>query len=150
MKRAELQGTRPRHTGFTLVEVMVALAIVAFSLTAVAASVGQMIDTSNTMRERTYASWIAQNKITELRLANVVPEVSTSSGEVDFANVTWAWRAVVSETGVEDLFRVDVSVTYPGSDASIRTVTGFIGEPVPPGQANRAWSLGPDSVGVRE
>ena len=139
-----------RPAGFTLVEVMVALAIVAFSLTAVAASLGQMIDTANTMRERTYASWIAQNKIAELRLANVVPEVSSSSGETDFANATWAWRTVISETGVENLFRVDVSVSYPGSDEPIRTVSGFIGEPVPPGQANLAWSVESDFPGVRQ
>lgn len=125
--------------GFTLVEVMVALAIISLSLTAVAAKMGRMIDTSNSMRERTYASWIAQNKITELRLANVIPKVASTNGEIDFANTTWHWRAVISETGFENLFRVDVSVSYPDSDDSIRTVTGFIGEPVIPGQSNLAW-----------
>ena len=69
-----------KENGFTLVEVMVALTIVALSLTAIAASMNQMIDAANSMRERTYASWIAQNKITELRLANVTPEVSSTSG----------------------------------------------------------------------
>ena len=72
-----------RCKGFTLIEVMVALSIVALSLTAVAASMVQMIDAANTMRDRTYASWIAQNKITEIRLAADAPEVSASSGEVD-------------------------------------------------------------------
>ena len=83
-----------------MIEVMVALTIVAFSLTAVAASMNQMIDAANVMRERTYASWIAQNKIAEMRLANTVPEVNTTSGDVDYANATWSWRAVVSETGI--------------------------------------------------
>lgn len=126
--------------GFTLVEVMVALTIVAFSLTAIAASMNQMIDAANAMRERTYASWIAQNKITELRLANVVPEVSTTSGEVEFANSEWSWEAVVSETGVENFYRVEVSISHAGSDYTVRTVTGFIGEPLPIGSANRIWS----------
>ena len=85
-----------RCKGFTLIEVMVALSIVALSLTAVAASMVQMIDAAKTMRDRTYASWIAQNKITEIRLAADAPEVSASSGEVDYANTTWEWRAVVS------------------------------------------------------
>ena len=73
---------RPRRSrAFTLVEVMVALAIIALSLTAIASKMSRMIDTSNSMRERTYASWIAQNKITEMRLANVIPEVTTTSGD---------------------------------------------------------------------
>lgn len=141
---------RRRSQAFTLVEVMVALAIIALSLTAVAAKMGRMIDTSNSMRERTYASWIAQNKITELRLANVIPEVTATSGEVDYANKTWGWRAVVSESGIENLYRVDVSISYAGSDDVIRTVTGFIGEPVPPGQSNRSWNRGSENSGARE
>ncbi len=139
-----------RNRGFTLIEVMVALAIVAFSLTAVAASMGQMIDTANAMRERTYASWIAQNEIAEMRLANVIPEVTTTSGEVDYAGTEWAWRAVVSETGVENLFRVDVTVSYAGSPDGIRTVSGFIGEPVAAGQSNRSWNRGSGNAGATE
>lgn len=141
--------TRQSNRGFTIIEVMVALAIVAFSLTAIAASMGQMIDTANAMRDRTYASWIAQNKIAEMRLANVIPEVTATSGEVDYASTEWAWRAVVSETGVENLYRVDVTVSYPGQDSAIRTVTGFIGEPIVPGQSNNSWNRADFSSGER-
>ena len=133
--------------GFTLVEVMVALAIAGLSLAAVAASISQMVDAASAMRERTYASWIAQNRISEMRLANVVPEVSTTTGEVEFAALEWAWRATVSETEVENLFRVDVEVSFADSDDVVRTVTGFIGEPVLPGQSNRAWGRGPANSG---
>ncbi len=136
-----------RSAGFTLIEVMVALTIVALSLGAVAASVSQMVDAGTTMRERTYASWIAQNKITELRLANVVPEVSDTSGELEYAGIEWAWRANIAETGVENLFRVDVAISYPGSDVAIRTVSGFIGEPGIPGASNRAWSRSSQAIG---
>ena len=131
------------NRGFTLVEVMVSLAIVAFALTAVAASMNQMIDSANTMRDRTYASWIAQNKITEMRLADVTPDLSTTSGEVDYGNNRWVWRAVVSETGIEGFRRIDVSVSYADSDFVVRTVTGFVGAPVPPGVANQQWRSSP-------
>jgi general secretion pathway protein I len=134
--------SRWRTRAFTLVEVMVALAIIALSLTAIASKMSRMIDTSNSMRERTYASWIAQNKITELRLANVIPEVTTTSGDLEYANSQWRWRAVVSESGIENLFRVDVEVLDEDGDAVIRKVTGFIGEPVIPGQSNRSWNRG--------
>ena len=115
---------------------MVALIIVALSLTALTASMNQMIDAANTMRERTFASWIAQNKIAEIRLANVLPEVSTTSGDIEFGNAEWEWEAVVSKTDIENFLRIDVAVSQYGSDYVILTVTGFIGEPVQVGARN--------------
>ena len=135
-------NVRPQY-GFTLIEVMVALTIVALSLTAVTASMSQMIDASQAMRDRTYASWIAQNRIAEFRLASETPDVGASNGEVEYANVDWAWRAVISETGVDDLYRIDVAVSLAGSEDVIRTVSGFVGPPGAPGEANRAWSVAP-------
>lgn len=139
-----------RLRGFTLLEVMVALVIISLALAGVAGSMGQMIDTANTMRDRTYASWIAQNKITELRLSGILPEVGETSGEEDYANTTWAWTANISETGIENLMKVDVSVSYPGVDQPVRLVTGFIGEPVAPGQSNRIWSSGQPDRGEQQ
>ncbi|MBT8091785.1 MAG: type II secretion system minor pseudopilin GspI [Gammaproteobacteria bacterium] len=139
---------RRAFKGFTLVEVMVALTIVAFSLTAIAASMNQMIDAANAMRERTYASWIAQNKIAEMRLANVQPEVTETTGDVTYANSEWTWRAVVSESGIEDFYRLEVSVFHAGSDYEIRTVTGFIGEPGAAGRSAEIWSRGVRSSGA--
>jgi general secretion pathway protein I len=143
--------TLPRRPlGFTLIEVMVALVIVSLALAGVAASMGQMIDTANTMRDRTFASWIAQNTITEMRLSGAMPEVGETDGEVEFANASWAWTANVSETGVENLLKVDVTVYYAGFDDPIRQVTGFIGEPVAPGQSNLAWNAGQPNRGQQQ
>jgi len=141
------RNSSERNSGFTLVEVMVALAIAGLSLAAVAASISQMVDAASAMQERTYASWIAQNKIAELRLSDEVPEVSSTSGEVEFAALEWAWRATISETGVENLFRVDVEVSYAGSDEIVRTVSGFVGEPGIPGESNRAWTRNTQAAG---
>ena len=126
-----------RTRGFTLIEVMVALVIVSLSLTAIMASMSQMIDAANSLRNRTYASWIAQNRIAELRLSDTTPDVGATNGEVEYASAEWAWRAVVAETGVDDLYRIDVAVSFAGSDDVIRTVTGFVGPPGSIGEANR-------------
>ena len=139
-----------RQNGFTLIEVMVALVIVALSLTAVTASMSQMIDASQAMRDRTYASWIAQNRIAEFRLASETPDVGASNGEVEYANAEWAWRAMISETGVDDLYRIDVSVSIAGNEDVIRSVSGFVGPPGAPGEANRAWSVAPVSPNVKD
>lgn len=139
-----------RQAAFTLIEVMVALAIVALSLSAVVASVSQMVTAASAMQERTYASWIAQNKISEIRLSDTTPEVSKSDDRVTFASVDWALETTISETGVENLYRIDVAVSYAGSDQTVRTVTGFVGEPGIPGQSNLAWTRGSQAAGVEK
>jgi general secretion pathway protein I len=139
--------SRAAAGGFTLIEVVIALAVAAIGLAAVTAAVSQMIDAGHSMRERTYASWIAQNKITEMRLANIVPEVSATSGEVVYANLEWTWRATVSETGVDNLYRVDVDVGLATSDTLARSVSGFIGEPMVAGSANLAWNSASQAIG---
>ncbi len=136
-----------RSGGFTLIEVMVALVVAALALVAVMASISQMIDAGTAMRDRTFAAWIGQNKITEMRLANVEPDVSETSGEIEYAGLEWGWSANIAETGVEFLYRVDVAVSFAGSDDVIRTTTGFIGEPGVPGIANRIWAQGGQAVG---
>jgi len=139
-----------RCRGFTLLEVLVALIIASLALAAAMASISQMVDAGITLRERTYASWIAENEIARLRLENVTPEVDDTSGEVEFADLEWRWEATVSETGAENLYRVDVEVYFAGSDELIRRTSGFIGEPAIPGEANRAWSVGGQPVGEQQ
>jgi len=139
-----------RQCGFTLLEVMVALIIAALALAATMASISQMVDAGITLRERTYASCIAENRIAEMRLQNVLPRVDASSGEVEFADLEWRWEATVSETGVENLFRVDVDVFFAGSDDRIWRGTGFIGEPIIPGESNRAWSTVGQPIGEQQ
>lgn len=141
---------RGRVRGFTLIEVVVALAIAAVSLAAVTATVSQMVDGSNAVQERTYASWIAQNRIAEMRLANAIPELSTTTNEIRYANLDWQIETAVSETGIENLFRVDVDVTMAGDDLPTWRVTGFVGEPAQPGGANAAWSVGFQDAGEEQ
>ena len=140
-----------RQRGFTLLEVMVALTIAALGLTAVATSVSQMIHNSESMRNRTLASWIAHNQITELRLQNVFPDVAETDGAVDYANTRWVWTATIVETPVETLRRVDVAVAFAEQPEQIvRTVTGFIGEPIAINQSNAIWVDSSQAIGEDE
>lgn len=116
-----------REDGFTLVEVMVALAIVSIGLIAVFNAIIQMAHSTSTMRERALADWIAMNEITELRIAADFPEVGRFDGDARFAGRDWRWEAEISETGVEDLRRIDLSVAYEDfPDDPLTIMTGFI------------------------
>lgn len=128
--------------GFTLVEVLIALAVASLGLSAVLAMGTQSIDTSRSLRDRTLALYVGLNEITELRLSGEFPDPGRSNGETEMADRLWRWQYVISETGVESLRRIDIAVSLAERPEDVvRNVSGFIGEPGPPGAANIAWSL---------
>ena len=129
-----MNGRRDR--GFTLLEVIVALGIVSLVIIAIFEQMAMTTRTATALREAALASWVGQNQVAELRFSETFPEVSEFNGEVDYGNTRWRWQAVVSETGVEDLRRVDVEVSLVEQpDRIIRTVSGFL---VPPAPASAA------------
>jgi general secretion pathway protein I len=148
-----MDGTRPRkriarvhrERGFTLLEVIVALGIVSLVIIAIFEQMALTTRTATALREAALASWVGQNQIAEFRLGETFPEVSEFNGEVEYANTRWRWQAVVSETGVEDLRRVDVDVALAERpDNVIRSVSGFL---TPPAQAATSGGW-PDGAGA--
>ena len=118
---------RPR--GFTLIEVLVALAVAALGLAAVLSVVSNSARDAAALRERTLASWIAINRLTEVRLATNMPAVDRTTGELDYAGGHWKWEQTVTQTDVPTLRRIDVRVrkdTDPDG-ATRATITGFVG-----------------------
>src|SRR5262245_53633162 len=121
---------RPER-GFTLIEVVVALAIVAIGMLAVFKTIGDSVNNVSELRDRSFAGWIADNRITEMRLSGQMPSVEETAGEVEFAGRQWHWVTTVSQTQVQGLRRIDVSVRRDGDpeDSSLVTLAGFVGQP---------------------
>ena len=122
-------ANRNRSRGFTLVEVVVALAIVAIGMLAVFKTIGDTINNVSILRDRSFAAWIADNRITEVRLSGQMPSVDETKGDLEYAGRRWHWVARVSQTPVEGLRRIDVSVRREGDaeDSSLISLAGFIG-----------------------
>lgn len=136
--------------GFTLIEVLVALVIVALGMMGVIQAVIQVASTGSYLREKTLAHWIAMNLITERRLQTAPPEVGTSSDLIEFAGQRWRWRVDVSETAVETMRRFDVRVGFADApeDAVLARATGFYGTAIAPsGTSNVAWDGRPGQDG---
>ncbi len=102
-----------RARGFTLVEVLVALMIVALGLAALMVAVSGAARTSGYLRDKTMAQWIAMNRITEVRLNITQFAQNTDTGEVDFGNRKWHYDTRYFDTSVASMKRVVVRV-YAG------------------------------------
>ena len=129
VRRADATRGGGRVGGFTLIEVLAALVIVALGMLGAIEAVTQSARNGAYLREKTLAHWIALNVITEKRLQQEPPAVAESSADVEFAGQRWRWSMQVTQTQVASLRRMDVSVRpadAPDSSA-LATVTGFYG-----------------------
>lgn len=104
---------QPRNSGFTLVEVMVALAVVAVALPALLFTLYQQIDGTAYLRDRSFAQMVAANKMTELRLISRARSsllMGTDSGTLELADREWHWRVATEATEAPEFYRVEVRV----------------------------------------
>lgn len=139
-------ATRPDR-GFTLIEVVVALAIVAIGMLAVFKTIGDTASNVAYLRDRSFASWIADNRITEMRLSGEMPSVDETEGDVEFAGRRWFWTTKVSQTQVEGLRRIDVSVRREedAEGSSLVTLAGFVGQTATAAAiSGTSWNAGAD------
>ena len=133
--------------GFTLVEVLVALMVVAIGLAALMVAVSGTARTSGILRDKTIAGWIALNRLEEVRLNLTKYGQNTDTGELDFANRKWHYDTRYFNTSVNSMKRVVVRV-YAGDaktkgNALVESV-GFVGTQVSPyGTSNATlWTSG--------
>jgi general secretion pathway protein I len=99
-----------RAAGFTLLEVLVAVAILATALAAVVSGGATYADSASYLHEKTLALWVAHNRMSEIELAPPWPDPGTGSDDVQMGGINWTWHTKVSSTPDPGLRRIDVSV----------------------------------------
>jgi general secretion pathway protein I len=131
-----------RHRlGFTLVEVLVALVIVALGMGAVLTALTSAADNTTRMREQTFAEWVGFNQLSTERLQATLPATGGKEGDVDFAGSRWHWQETVEGMDVPGLKRITVRVRHADSPqaaaktsaanvAWLATVMGFRGDAI--------------------
>ncbi len=144
---------RSRNDGFTLVEVLVALVIVAVGMSALMGALSSSARTVAYMQDKTFAEWVALNQISNVRIVlqqGQVPPVGKSNGDVEFASQTWHWAQEVVASQVPGLVRIDVKVRPKGTGATndddnanwYATVSGIAGNALAaPGTAGGGMPL---------
>ncbi len=126
--------SRCRGAGFTLLEVLVALAIFAIVAAVVYTDAGRRVTNAGRLEDLTLAGWIADNRLTELQLQQPAPTLGREETKVTFADRQWQTLSEVSASGTPGLLRIRVWVAAAGRDRSvsvetraITSLTGFVG-----------------------
>ena len=120
-----------RNLGFTLFEVLIALAVAAVALTAAVQLIGFYVGNSAGIQERVYAHWAASNLLVSGQLDDPWPDVGVENGEIELAGHDWHWRKAVVETPYATVRRVEVQVfSDAASDDFVARLSGYVGETV--------------------
>jgi general secretion pathway protein I len=124
MSRAE----RPA-AGFTLLEVLVALAVVAVALLAAIGTATQSTVSAEVLRTRLFATWEAENRLAELRARRAWPDLGVSEGIAEQAGVRLRWRETVDALPDSAFRRVEIAVRVDGGRGGEVRLAGVLRRP---------------------
>lgn len=126
MAKSVLNARRPK--GFTLIEVLVALAILAISLAAVMRVVAQSIDVTAGLRDRTIALGIAQDQLVLHHLKRDWPNLDTYTGTSEQTGRTWRWQERVVSSPIDNFRRIEIDVRNERDEVMAHLI-GFLRKP---------------------
>ena len=134
-KKVKANNTTVQQRGFTLLEVMVALAIVSVALATLVKAARANASNAAYLRDKTFAQWVAVNKVTELRVSKTWPAIGEKKGHTLMGNNDWFWLAKVKKTEVPGIRTIEYKVYRSEQERidnslPVYRMTAFIGKPL--------------------
>lgn len=117
-----------KHNGFTLIEVLIALAILGIALTAIIRTTSQNIQDNMYLDNKIIASWIATNTINEARAGLIQPPITPAHLEKETIMLKrrWTWQAYTENTANPHIKKIVVDVYLPSQDAPLIELESFL------------------------
>ncbi|WP_326525693.1 type II secretion system minor pseudopilin GspI [Sphingomonas sp.] len=112
--------------GFSLIEALVALAVLAIATVGLVGAVEQHIDSTRGIERRSAAMWVAENRLAELGIG------ATGGEKVTMLDTNWLVRTTTRATGDPDIARVRVDVYEEGAKTPLASLDGFLDQPGAP------------------
>jgi general secretion pathway protein I len=123
-------GAQRSVTGFTLLEILIALAVIAIALAAIVGETAQRLGSAARLTDRTLAHWVAMNQIVTQQLSTTWPAVGSTSDSTEMAGREWFWTLKVSITDDADVRRLDVEVrAKKGDEQPLSTAIAYLERP---------------------
>lgn len=121
-------NNRIKNTGFTLIEVMIALSIFAVMAAAISRTASQNADTVLYLEEKTLASFVAENRLNQIKLTGF-PAATQTKDDIEMANREWHITTKVEETPLPNFRRIEIKVAkMSDKESSLVSLTGFTGK----------------------
>ena len=121
-----------RFRGFTLLEILVALAIIAVALAAGMRALAQSADSATALKARTLGLMVAQNRLAAAQVATPWPATGNYRGNATQAGAQFRWREVVTTTPNPAFRKIEISVMEPDRpEYQVARLVGFIGNSQP-------------------
>jgi general secretion pathway protein I len=112
--------------GFTLLEVIVALAILALTMIGLVAGIGDGANNQTAIEERTFAQWVALNQVSRMQLGESSVQPGSSSGTDEMAGRQWQWQQLVEKTSDPLVFRIIVTAGREGQESELARVISYL------------------------
>ena len=122
-----------RQRGFTLIEVLAALAIAATGLLAVARTINSSVEVADATAARTVAYWVASNHMAALRLSATWPASGVNEREIQMGGRPWRVERNVESTPDPDVVKVSIRVFEANRDRpAVARLNGYLARLEPP------------------
>jgi len=120
------KGRSRQSSGFTLLEVMVALAVAAIGLGAISKSMTSQVDITDKLKQRTLAIWVASNRLAELRMNRQFVASGNQTGEAEMGGQVWRVEEQYASTADPNISSVDIQVLTPKGKTVIASLSGYL------------------------
>lgn len=123
---------RKKSIGFTLIEVMLAMAVFAIAGIALISAADSNTRNISHLENKLFASWVASNQLVEATLATTWPPKNNKKGEVTLANRTWFWQQKVLKTTDKDMRAIVMEVRMQEDEKfALASLTTYVSKAKP-------------------
>ncbi len=115
------------EAGFTLMEVLVALAVLAIAMAGLIKAAGGGAANLAYLEDKTLAHWVAMNQLAQERIRSYAPAIGETTGQETMAGRDWVWLMNVTQSPDLEVLRLDIEVRRGGDpDTLYARLTGYM------------------------